>query len=247
MQVTFSCMQESAKFTTDGGFEGDAPLLDRLRQLVLSGEYPPGSPLPEIFLAEEFDVSRTPIREALKQLENEGLVEIRPRVGTFVRQPTRREIVELFELKEGLEGLAAGLFARRGEVPELDELRSNILAAEAAVSRGDEAAYASLVHDFHHSLVRGADNSKLLEHYDRLMNQLAYHRLVTQAIHQPGRLGSSLTEHIRVVNAIEARDHVGAEIAMRAHVNASSAAVFRAINKDRYSDTPETSEILKGI
>lgn len=207
----------------------EPPLLDRLRVLVLSGEYPPGAPLPELFLAQEFEVSRTPIREALKQLENEGLVEIRPRVGTFVRQPTRREIVELFELKSGLEALAAGLFARRGNVPELDALRRNLSASAEAVRRGDGALYAVLVHEFHNGLIAGADNRKLAEHYERLMNQLAYHRLVRKSVEQPGRLRDSLHEHESIVLAIEARDHIGAELATRQHVDASSTATMRAL------------------
>ncbi|MDI2098290.1 GntR family transcriptional regulator [Ruicaihuangia caeni] len=222
-------MQETANAATiESPLPEQAPLLDRLRALVLGGEYPPGALLPELFLAEEFEVSRTPIREALKQLENEGLVEIRPRVGTFVRQPTRREIVELFELKGGLEGLAAGLLARRGDVPEVAALQRNLEASAEAVRQGDGERYASLVHEFHAILISGSANQKLEEHYDRLMNQLAYHRLVTRSIGQPGRLGSSLHEHERVVAAIEAKDHVGAEVAMRSHVDASSAAVFRA-------------------
>lgn len=223
-------MQEkSERFTNGTEGNGETPLLDRLRILVLSGEYPPGAPLPELFLAQEFQVSRTPVREALKQLENEGLVEIRPRVGTFVRQPTRREIVELFELKSGLEGLAAGLFARRGDVPELDALRHNLAASAEAVRRGDRALYAVLVHEFHSVLIAGADNRKLSEHYDRLMNQLAYHRLVRKAVDQPGRLRDSLHEHESIVLAIEARDHIGAELATRQHVDASSSATMRAL------------------
>ncbi|WP_411722369.1 GntR family transcriptional regulator [Mycetocola sp.] len=219
----------------------EAPLLDRLRTLVLGGEYLPGAPLPELFLAQEFHVSRTPIREALKQLQNEGLVEIRPRVGTFVRQPTRREIVELFELKGGLEGLAAGLFARRGTVPELEVLRRNIVASKEAVRRGDSAMYAQLVHEFHNALISGADNRKLSEHYERLMNQLAYHRLVIKAVDQPGRLGSSLREHENILTVIEAKDHVGAEFATRQHVDASGAALFRALSAEIASDDATSS------
>lgn len=207
----------------------EAPLLDRLRRLILSGDYPPGALLPELFLAQEFNVSRTPIREALKQIEQEGLVEIRPRVGTFVRQPTRREIVELFELKGGLEGLAAGLFARRGAVPELEVLRRNVEASRQAVRSGDAKLYAALVHEFHNVLISGSDNRKLSEHYERLMNQLEYHRLVVKSVDQPGRLGASLHEHESIVLAIAAKDHVGAEIAMRQHVDASGASVFRAL------------------
>lgn len=224
-----SCMQEIPERSANGGSAAETPLLDRLRTLVLSGEYPPGAPLPELFLAQEFQVSRTPVREALKQLETEGLVEIRPRVGTFVRQPTHREIVELFELKSGLEALAAGLFARRGNVPELALLRRNLADSAEAVRRGDRDRYAALVHEFHHALISGADNRKLAEHYERLMNQLAYHRLVVKAVEQPGRLRDSQHEHESIVLAIEARDHVGAELATRAHVDASSTATMRAL------------------
>src|SRR6476620_1321917 len=123
MQHKLCCMQETMNTvpgrTTEkaaGKTVEETALLDRVRKLVLGGDFPPGAPLSEVFLAQEFEVSRTPIREALKQLQHEGLVEIRPKVGTFVREPTRREIIELFQLKESLEGLAASLLARRGEV-----------------------------------------------------------------------------------------------------------------------------------
>ncbi|RAF49283.1 GntR family transcriptional regulator, partial [Burkholderia multivorans] len=152
--------------------------LDRVRALILSDGYEPGDMIPESSLAESFGVSRTPIREAFKQLEYEGLVEIRPRVGTFLRRPKRREIVELFQLKESLEGLAANLFARRGAIPELAMLKDNADASDAAALAGDADTYARLVHEFHATLARGADNIKLAETYERLMHQLAYHRIV---------------------------------------------------------------------
>ncbi|WP_102159227.1 GntR family transcriptional regulator [Zhihengliuella halotolerans] len=201
---------------------GSETLLDRVRDLVLGGAYPPGAPLSEVLLSDEFGVSRTPIREALKQLQHEGLVEIRPKVGTFVREPTRREIVELFQLKEGLEGLAAGLLARRGAVPELDVLARNIEESETAAAEQDAEKYAALVHEFHWTIIRGADNSKLAEHYDRLMNQLAYHRMVVRTAAHPGRIRTSTAEHRAVLDMIIAKDHFGAEAAMRNHVYASS-------------------------
>lgn len=200
----------------------EAALLDRIRNLVLGGDFPPGAPLSEVFLAQEFEVSRTPIREALKQLQHEGLVEIRPKVGTFVREPTRREIVELFQLKESLEGLAASLLARRGEVPELSVLRRNLEESDMAVLTNDSDAYARLVHEFHWTIVRGSDNRKLAEHYERLMNQLAYQRLVLQTVEHPGRIEASTREHRAVLDMIEHKDAFGAESAMRNHVHASS-------------------------
>lgn len=216
-------------------------LLDRMRKLIVDGIVDPGSPFSEVQLAGEFDVSRTPVREALKQLEREGLVEIRPRVGTFVRKPSAREISELFQLKEVLEGLAASLLTARGDVPELHALEENVASEQVAVARGDHEAYARLVHEFHTTLVTGADNHKLAEQYSRLMNQLAYQRIVTQALQVPGRLEHSASEHGRVVEAIKSKDSLLAEMTMRRHVAASSQSVaiseFR--NQLAHTDLPD--------
>jgi DNA-binding GntR family transcriptional regulator len=107
-----------------------ARVIDDMRRRIIKGDIEPGAPLSELALAEEFGVSRTPVREALKQLQTEGLVEIRPRVGTFVTTPSRREITELFEMKELLEGAAARLLARRGRVAEIDLLERNLREAD---------------------------------------------------------------------------------------------------------------------
>jgi DNA-binding GntR family transcriptional regulator len=216
-------------FTTEQGLTvpvQDLPLLDRVRALILGGDFPPGAPVSEVFLAQEFDVSRTPVREALKQLQHEGLVEIRPKVGTFVREPTRREIVELFQLKESFEGLAAGLLARRGPVRELEVLERNLEESDEAAADGDAERYAALVHEFHQTIILGADNNKLAEHYGRLMNQLAYHRLVLRTAGHPGRISASTSEHRTVLEMIKDKDHFGAEAAMRNHVYASSREVL---------------------
>lgn len=199
-----------------------AALLPRLRELVLSGEYQPDVPLSEVRLADHFRVSRTPVREALKQLQVEGLVEIRPKVGTFVRRITRREIVEMFELKEVFEGLAARLMARRSPTEEMELLEANVGESERTLARGDIDAYPRLVHEFHETLLRGADNRKLEDHYRTLMNQLAYHRMIVKTVAHPGRLARSVDEHRLVAELIREKDGVGAELAMRDHVSASA-------------------------
>ena len=94
-----------------------ARVIAEMRRRIITGEAKSGALLSEIALAEELGVSRTPVREALKQLQTEGLVEIRPRVGTFVSAPSRRDITELFEMKELLEGAAARLLAPLPRVP----------------------------------------------------------------------------------------------------------------------------------
>jgi DNA-binding GntR family transcriptional regulator len=196
-------------------------VIEAVRKRIISGELEPGVSLSEIALAEAFGVSRTPVREALKQLQTEGLVEIRPRVGTFVTTPSRREINELFEMKALLEGAAARLLAQRGNVPELEGLHENLRATDRAVKAGDEERYADLVEEFHDLIIAGADNAKLHAHYRMLMNQLAYQRLVRTSLSQPGRPAKSGSEHHHVVELLEAKDGDAAERVMREHVRAS--------------------------
>jgi len=204
-------------------------VIDEMRRRIISGGIDPNVPLSELALAEEFHVSRTPVREALKQLQTEGLVEIRPRVGTFVTTPSRREITELFEMKELLEGAAARLLAQRGRVPEIDRLEENLRQADAAVARDDRERYAVLVQEFHDLLIIGADNGKLEAHYRTLMNQLAYPRLVTTSLSQPGRPLQSDREHHLVLELITAKDGDSAEQVMREHVRASRRALLAGL------------------
>ncbi|WP_345471135.1 GntR family transcriptional regulator [Glutamicibacter ectropisis] len=226
-------MQESSPVGSKTTSAPETPLLARLRQMIVTGVVQPGDLLAETALAQDFEVSRTPIREALKQLEREGLVEVRARVGTFVRKPTQREIHEMFSLKEAFEGLAAGLLARRGAVPELEQLKENVARSHQAVERGDAELYSQLVHEFHSTLVAGADSRKLSEHYDLLMNQLAYHRIVSQTLSLPGRLQNSQDEHQAIIDAISSKDPLTAELVMRRHVNASSqSAALAALKED---------------
>jgi DNA-binding GntR family transcriptional regulator len=160
-------------------------------------------------------------------------VEVRPRVGTFVAVPSRREITELFQMKELLEGAAARLLAFRGNVPEVERLEANMREADEAVQKGDTERYAELVHEFHDLIVIGADNTKLEAHYRTLMNQLAYARLVRTSLSQPGRLSESDSEHHRVLGLILAKDGDGAERVMREHVRRSHQAAMAGMDERR--------------
>ena len=221
-------VKESSSGAANGSGSGSiqARVIADMRRRIIRGDIQPGEPLSELALAEEFGVSRTPVREALKQLQTEGLVEIRPRVGTFVTTPSRREITELFEMKELLEGAAARLLAQRGRVPEIDQLEENLRQADAAVERDDRERYAELVEEFHDLLIVGADNSKLEAHYRMLMNQLAYARLVNTSLSLPGRALQSDREHHVVLELIIDKDGDSAERVMREHVRASRRALL---------------------
>jgi DNA-binding GntR family transcriptional regulator len=219
------------------GLNMQGRVITEMRRRIISGELEPGVSLSEIGLAESFGVSRTPVREALKQLETEGLVEIRPRVGTFVATVSRRQSIELFQMKELLEGAAARLLAERGRVPELDELEENLFQADRAVAADDRAGYVQLVQEFHDLLVVGANNAKLEGLYRTLMNQLAYARVVSTSLEQPGRVLQSDREHHRVLEHILAKDGDTAEQVMREHVRASRRALMAGLSASR-GETP---------
>lgn len=222
---TFSTMQQSVA----DGLSIQQRVAQGVRTQIISGQLQSGAPLSEIALAEEFGVSRTPVREALKQLQTEGLVTIRPRVGTYVTSPSRLEIIELFEMKEILEGAAARLLAARGEVPELAQLRTNVERSNAAVANGDAEEYAILVGEFHELIMSGAANSKLAQHYRTMMNQLAFSQLIHTSLSKPGRLIESEGEHHRILETIAAKDSTTAERIMRDHVRSSREALLDAM------------------
>jgi len=202
---------------------------DNVRSRIISGEFAMGSALSETALATELGVSRTPVREALKQLQTEGLVNIRPRVGTFVTALSRGEIIELFQMREILEGAAARILAERGPVPELELLRANIAKSDAALAANDVQTYIDLVSEFHLLIVLGAGNSKLTAHYTMLMNQLAFPRLVSASLSVPGRFAKSEDEHHHMLDIIETKDGATAEQFMRHHVRASQEALLAAM------------------
>ncbi|MBZ6136355.1 MULTISPECIES: GntR family transcriptional regulator [Streptomyces] len=217
-----------------------ARVAGELREMIISGELPPRSSLSEMALSETFGISRTPIREALKQLQTEGLVEIRPRVGTFVAVPSHRDVAELFQMKELLEGAAARLLALRGRVPETERLQGVMTEADEATRAGDTDRYARLVHEFHELIVVGADNGKLEAHYRTLMNQLAYARLVRVTLAQPGRIHESDHEHHQVLDLIQAKDGNGAERMMREHVRRSHQALLAGWDAEEDITSPGT-------
>jgi DNA-binding GntR family transcriptional regulator len=226
MSVATERGNESSK-----GLNRQGRVIAEMRRRIISGELAAGVNISEIALAESFGVSRTPVREALKQLPTEGLVEIRPRVGTFVTAPSPRELNELFEMKELLEGAAARLLAQRGRVPEVDRLERNLAEADQAAALDHRDRYAALVQEFHELLITGADNAKLETHYRMLMNQLAYARLVTTSLSQPGRVLQSDHEHRRVLELILAKDGDSAERVMREHVRASRLALMAGLDR----------------
>lgn len=191
-------------------------IADDLEAQILEGHFADGARLDEVQLADRFEVSRTPVREALLRLAQSGLAEQIPRRGVFVRQPGPVELLEMFEVMAELEGICARLAATRISDAALADLRDSNTRCQALVQAGDADSYYAENERFHQVLYGQAGNSFLQGECLRLHRRLKpFRRLQLRA---RGRLPQSMAEHEAIVAALEAADGTGAEAAIKAHV-----------------------------
>lgn len=192
-------------------------LLHKLEEEILLGKLEPGTRLDEKLLAERFNVSRTPVREALWHLASSGLVEMRRHQGAIVRQLTLIELVEMFQVMAELEGLCARLAARRMTLIERKELRQILKAGAKRIAEQDFEGFFLSNNDFHEAIFVGSKNNFLQQESRALRARVnPYRRYIT---YQPGRMAKSQAEHEAVVEAIETGDADAAQQIMRDHVN----------------------------
>jgi DNA-binding GntR family transcriptional regulator len=204
----------------------------RLRERIFAGELAPGAFLEEARLCEELEISRTPLREALKVLTAEGLVRHEPRRGCFVNQVTEQDLDEIFPVIALLEGRCAYEAARHASDAEL-------LALEALHDKLSRHAKARRINDYyatnfaiHEAIITLANNRWLAQVITDLRKIVKLARL--QQLHAPGRLEQSLSEHLAVFAALKARDAEGAEAAMRTHLTRQREAL-RALARSQHS------------
>ncbi len=201
----------------------------RLLDDIRLGNLHPGARLRETELAERLGISRTPVREAIRQLETDGLVVHLPRQGATIRSLDHAEVVELYEMRSVLEGTAARLAARAASDIELQELGS-LNAAMSNAPAGPAAR--ELNRQFHRSLIDAARNRFLLKSVNALQKTLLILGPTTLA--DPDRAALAAREHGDVLAALLSRDGAQAEAAMRAHVGLALAARLRGM-RDRDS------------
>ena len=205
---------------------------------ILSGDLPNGHQVSELSLAKEIGISRTPVREAVQQLEREGLVEQLPRLGTIVRTPERRDIVELFELREALEPFAVGLAARRAtlsDFPTLEKLCSEMDGIgeelrESGMTTLDPARlerFLTADMAFHVMLLRASGNH-------RMMRIVADSRVLLRIFsarrqeHNLAVLRETYQFHSHVLDAIKIGDAPAATSAMAEHIQTSKRETIEA-------------------
>ena len=198
-------------------------IAQQLRRDIAAGVIKPGEKLSEARLAARFGVSRMPVREALKELESAGFLTVEHRRGTFVKSLRRHEILDLFEVREAVEGMAARLCASRGNNEFLTQLDEVMAEMGRAVESADSDGYSAIDARLHALIAAGSGNDRLLEHYNLLIQQLNRGYLSSIVTRREGRMRRSFEEHRALVQALHARDADAAETAMRVHVRTGRA------------------------
>ncbi|MBS3984093.1 MAG: GntR family transcriptional regulator [Selenomonadales bacterium] len=191
-------------------------VFEHLRAAIISGALKPGERLMELQLAEDMGVSRTPVREAIRKLELEGLVSMVARRGAYVSDLSIRDIAETFEVRAALESLAAGLAAERIVPEELEQLERVLVEIGTCEQQGTIERMVELDEEFHALLFAATRNSRLSQIISNLREQIA--RFRRSSLSTPGRIKAVFQEHKSIVEAISDRNSSLAQALAREHI-----------------------------
>jgi len=206
---------------------------DIVREQIISGARQPGERLNEAEIAAELAVSRGPIREAMQRLARDGLVRMESHRGAFVRTLDAGEVRALFEVRCSLECAAAALAAERARRDEIIALRELIASSRGAVESDLEPHYPERL-DLHAHIV-GCSRNAALTRYLRLVN-LELKLVRARSGFQADRAPQALEEHVRVVEAIAARDPDAARAAMTVHMESALSSMLRLLRSPDETD-----------
>lgn len=193
--------------------------VEAIRTQIMDGTLREGQRLIERELCEQLDISRNTLREAYRQLEAEGFVEMRPHKGPTVSRITQREARSLYELRQALEGLAIRLFTTRATDRDLEQLEEAFEALREAHDSGDVSRMLHAKGEFYDVLYRGADNEILQAHAYGLQRRLA--QLRARSLSAGSRPHQSIAEMAAVMEQILRRQPTDAEQAWCAHIHSA--------------------------
>ncbi len=205
-------------------------VFESLREAIISGLLPPSERLMEIQLAEEMGVSRTPVREAIRKLELEGLVVMIPRKGAYVAGMSIKDIVDVFEIRGALEGLAAELASERATDEELETMERYLVKISEEIESGDLSKVVETDTDFHTLIYKASRNSRLSQIINNLREQIQ--RFRTTSLSFPGRMKIALEEHRKIVEAVSSRDGELARRLAQEHIENAENTMMGMIQHD---------------
>jgi DNA-binding GntR family transcriptional regulator len=210
-----------------------------IKSNILKSEFLPGSRLQEEYLVNLFGISKTPIKMALSKLEQEGLVSVVHRRGTFVVDLTTEKIREIYSLREVLEGLAARLAAKNLSKSEIHELRNIVEKIECGNNENEMDLKQYIEQDERfHVIILEASNHQMLQQSIANIFDLS-HMFKLKSATLPGRQKESSEEHKKILAALEKRDSQKAEAVMRAHIQKIGVAFHKHVEESYYSQLAE--------
>jgi len=198
----------------------------RVRMMLLEGEITPGARIPERELCEQLKISRTPLREALKVLAAEGLVQLLPNRGSRAARLTEKDVRDLFEVCQGLEALAGELACERIGDAEVDEIAAAHAAMVQHYHAGDLIQYYRCNRAIHEAIVAAAGNPALSGLYESVTARIRRARYFTPMT--PPRWALAVQEHEAILNALRRRDGVGLSHILRTHMRHKREEVMQA-------------------
>ena len=201
-----------------------------LRQAILKGELAPGERLMEVKLANNLGVSRTPIREAIRMLELEGLVVMVPRKGAEVAKISVKHLKDVLEVRGALEELSAVLACQRMEEAEAETLKQTVEEFKAVVYGKDLMLIAQKDEQIHDVIYHATKNEKLVQMVNNLREQMYRFRL--EYIKDKNKRSILVTEHEEILQAILARDVEGAKEALRRHIDNQELTVLQNLKAE---------------
>ncbi len=197
----------------------------KLREMIRKGVLIRGQRIVEADICAEIGVSRTPLREALRVLESEGLVELIPHRGAYIRKPSKTEINEMFEVMGLLESACARLAAQKMNAAAFGRFERLHRRIEKYYAAGDRDKYIAANNQLHAFIQELAGNSVLDDIVGKLRRKVALYR--HQQIYAPRRLDESMAEHREILEAFRRRDSAAAEAAMKNHLEQQGKALLR--------------------
>lgn len=193
-----------------------------LRNALLDGKFAVGERIFEAEVAQQLGVSRVPVREAVRRLQQDGLLEVRPRSGIYVASVSADEADDVYRIRAALEGAAASLAAERITAPELAALRRLLQRERESMGNGRSSARSQVVvraDEFHRAVHVYARSPRLYELLELIYAQVMHFRAITLSL--PGRAEAAVHGHQRLYEALSKHDSAGAERVMREHIDSA--------------------------
>ena len=205
-------------------------VFNTLRRAILKGELKPGERLMEITLADKLGVSRTPIREAIRKLELEGLVVMAPRKGAKVASITERDLNDVLEVRKGMEVLAISLACKRITGEELEKLETIEQSFQKLIESGNLTELAEMDVKFHDTIYQATNNQRLVQLLNNLREQMYRYRM--EYLKDIAVRRTLAEEHKAICRALRERDEQQAEQYVSIHIDNQQKAISRSLNQE---------------